>query len=539
PAGGCGTARPSRAARTSTSRPASTSTTPSPASPGSSASTRRWRSPCSCAARWRRWPPAPSRGARSRARTAARGSSCKPPTWRSCSATRSPWAKTARWWPRSRPFPNTGRWPSASSTPTPRRPHERRPRAPPPPPPRRPLRLQEPGRERGRAGPHPGHHPRTAPQGARPLAHGRPPALPAGRLHRHLRGGRPRLRGPGPAPGQAAPADRQRGGGVGRRGGDAPPQRGGRPPHRAAQAGEGAPGALPRPLPGDGPADRRGPPRLRGTGGPPPGDLPAPGGGVRILHARPQRHRAPGRPPARAPPPDPVVPEGARREARRGARLPPRPLPGPGGHPAHLRPHPHHGSLHAGAGDRARRGHRPLRRLRRPLPAGALRRSGAERGRGGGGAPGLRGEPPLAGAVGAVVRRGSHGDRAGVGAPRRCGRRESLATVGPSMSFQLTIAEGKEAGKEFVFDQSSVVIGRTADCDVILYDPGVSRKHARIFSQGKAYYVEDMGSSNGTKVNGSVVKKKQLSDGDAVALGPVVFHFTSKVIEDMDTDPRS
>ncbi|HEY8212495.1 MAG TPA: FHA domain-containing protein [Myxococcaceae bacterium] len=107
------------------------------------------------------------------------------------------------------------------------------------------------------------------------------------------------------------------------------------------------------------------------------------------------------------------------------------------------------------------------------------------------------------------------------------------------MSFQLTIAEGKEAGKEFVFDQGSVVIGRTADCDVILYDPGVSRKHARIFSQGKAYYVEDMGSSNGTKVNGSVVKKKQLSDGDAVALGPVVFNFSSKVIEDMDTDPRS
>jgi pSer/pThr/pTyr-binding forkhead associated (FHA) protein len=107
------------------------------------------------------------------------------------------------------------------------------------------------------------------------------------------------------------------------------------------------------------------------------------------------------------------------------------------------------------------------------------------------------------------------------------------------MSFQLTIAEGKEAGKEFVFDQAQVVIGRTADCDVILYDPGVSRKHARIFSQGKSYYVEDMGSSNGTKVNGSVVKKKQLADGDAVALGPVVFNFSSKVIEEMDTDPKA
>lgn len=100
------------------------------------------------------------------------------------------------------------------------------------------------------------------------------------------------------------------------------------------------------------------------------------------------------------------------------------------------------------------------------------------------------------------------------------------------MSFQLTIAEGKEAGKEFVFDQGSVTIGRTSDCDVILYDPGVSRKHARIFAEGEAYFVEDMGSSNGTKVNGSVVKKQKLTDGDAVALGPVVFSFAARVIEE-------
>lgn len=99
------------------------------------------------------------------------------------------------------------------------------------------------------------------------------------------------------------------------------------------------------------------------------------------------------------------------------------------------------------------------------------------------------------------------------------------------MSFQLTIAEGKEAGKEFVFDQASVVIGRTSDCDVILYDPGVSRKHARIFSEGDAFFVEDMGSSNGTKVNGSIIKRHQLADGDSVSLGPVVFNFTSQVMD--------
>src|SRR5687767_3344312 len=94
------------------------------------------------------------------------------------------------------------------------------------------------------------------------------------------------------------------------------------------------------------------------------------------------------------------------------------------------------------------------------------------------------------------------------------------------MGFQLTIAQGKEAGREFVFEQPSVVIGRSTDCDVVLYDPGVSRRHARIFAEGAGFYVEDMGSSNGTKVNGQLIKAKQsLSDGDAVTLGPVIFNF--------------
>jgi pSer/pThr/pTyr-binding forkhead associated (FHA) protein len=100
------------------------------------------------------------------------------------------------------------------------------------------------------------------------------------------------------------------------------------------------------------------------------------------------------------------------------------------------------------------------------------------------------------------------------------------------MGFQLVIAEGKEAGREFVFDQMSVVIGRISECDVILYDPGVSRKHARIFAEGELYFVEDMGSSNGTKVNGAIIKKHQLTDGDAVSLGPVVFNFSATYLDE-------
>src|SRR4029450_1729218 len=105
------------------------------------------------------------------------------------------------------------------------------------------------------------------------------------------------------------------------------------------------------------------------------------------------------------------------------------------------------------------------------------------------------------------------------------------------MGFQLTIAEGKEAGREFVFEQASVVIGRTSECDVVLYDPGVSRRHARIFAEGEQYFVEDMGISHGPKVNGAIVKKKQLTDGDNVALGPVVFNFTAIRAERGGTGP--
>src|SRR5437764_349052 len=103
------------------------------------------------------------------------------------------------------------------------------------------------------------------------------------------------------------------------------------------------------------------------------------------------------------------------------------------------------------------------------------------------------------------------------------------------MSFQLTIAQGKEAGREFVFDQAEITIGRTVECDIVLYDPGVSRKHARVYFREGDFYVEDLGSSNGTKVNGVVVTRAHpLEDGDAVAVGPVVFDFAALADEEAE-----
>jgi pSer/pThr/pTyr-binding forkhead associated (FHA) protein len=109
------------------------------------------------------------------------------------------------------------------------------------------------------------------------------------------------------------------------------------------------------------------------------------------------------------------------------------------------------------------------------------------------------------------------------------------------MGFQLVISEGKEAGREFEFDQASVLIGRTAECDVILYEAGVSRKHARISVEGTSFFIEDLGSSNGTIVNGAKVAGKQsLKDGDSISLGPVAFSFKPVDLapEDPQTDPN-
>ncbi|MBX7113715.1 MAG: FHA domain-containing protein [Myxococcaceae bacterium] len=102
------------------------------------------------------------------------------------------------------------------------------------------------------------------------------------------------------------------------------------------------------------------------------------------------------------------------------------------------------------------------------------------------------------------------------------------------MAFQLRIAEGQEAGREFTFEQHEVLIGRTSECDVVLYDPGISRKHCRFFTEKGAYFVEDMQSANGTRVNGAEVKRHELANGDEVSLGAVVFSFTAVLGNDDD-----
>ncbi len=70
-----------------------------------------------------------------------------------------------------------------------------------------------------------------------------------------------------------------------------------------------------------------------------------------------------------------------------------------------------------------------------------------------------------------------------------------------------------------------VRIGRQSDNDLVVVDPGVSRHHAEVINSGGSCTLHDLGSTNGTYVNGSVVHEHALRDGDQISLGSTVVEF--------------
>lgn len=69
------------------------------------------------------------------------------------------------------------------------------------------------------------------------------------------------------------------------------------------------------------------------------------------------------------------------------------------------------------------------------------------------------------------------------------------------------------------------VLGRGADCDFVLNQPEVSRKHCEITYRYVEYEIEDLGSANGTFVNGEQVQRTTLNDADLVEVGLVQLRF--------------
>jgi diguanylate cyclase (GGDEF)-like protein len=82
----------------------------------------------------------------------------------------------------------------------------------------------------------------------------------------------------------------------------------------------------------------------------------------------------------------------------------------------------------------------------------------------------------------------------------------------------LVQVKGGSLGQVLPLTGGELVFGRVRGADVFVPDPGVSRRHARIYAEGDRYWVEDLASANGTFVGGERITKKRLEDGDIVQI---------------------
>lgn len=75
------------------------------------------------------------------------------------------------------------------------------------------------------------------------------------------------------------------------------------------------------------------------------------------------------------------------------------------------------------------------------------------------------------------------------------------------------------AGKRVVLSGDAVTLGRSRECDAVVDDANISRRHAELRPHGDDWTIHDLGSTNGVKVNGRRVREATLSHGDRVTLG--------------------
>jgi hypothetical protein len=87
----------------------------------------------------------------------------------------------------------------------------------------------------------------------------------------------------------------------------------------------------------------------------------------------------------------------------------------------------------------------------------------------------------------------------------------------------LQVQKGPLAGQQIVLFEGTASLGRGSKADIELPDPSVSRRHAEISVEGEDIRIQDMGSTNGTWVNGKQITTwRQLRAGDEIRLGDLL-----------------
>jgi len=119
------------------------------------------------------------------------------------------------------------------------------------------------------------------------------------------------------------------------------------------------------------------------------------------------------------------------------------------------------------------------------------------------------------------------------------GRRVSRASLSPGDRLRLgdvelayqagTAPQGgawlEEGGRRHALSPAGLVLGRSHDSDLVLADERASRQQARIQLQGDVWVISDLGSANGTFVNGERVRERVLRPGDEIRVGDTRLYF--------------
>ena len=93
----------------------------------------------------------------------------------------------------------------------------------------------------------------------------------------------------------------------------------------------------------------------------------------------------------------------------------------------------------------------------------------------------------------------------------------------------LFVIRGRDQGTRFQLEDAVHTVGRTQSNSIRLHDTEVSREHAELIRRGDAYVLRDLGSSNGTFINGHQATDRELVSGDQLQFGRSLLLYTGFV----------
>lgn len=99
---------------------------------------------------------------------------------------------------------------------------------------------------------------------------------------------------------------------------------------------------------------------------------------------------------------------------------------------------------------------------------------------------------------------------------------QSTGNIPPKL---LRFVEGPETGSTIIVRRPSLSMGRALDNDIVLESAEVSRHHGRLEYRGTGFYIVDLGSTNGTLINGQPAGEAELAHGDRITMGNITLEF--------------